>query len=137
SQRSERKPGEPGKEPHRRYYIHDRGAKTAKNQSGVKIPDQDIGANFGSVLSTVRSGQPGARDVSIFQAKYLTMIESDAGGGNQHEVQRCSQSQLEMNAPDNAQGSPAETHIATIMKLKMNFIFTIGIYSFKGRVAAR
>jgi hypothetical protein len=34
-----------------------------------------------------------------------------------------------MNAPDHAQGSAAEAHIVTIMKLKMNFIFKIGIYS--------
>jgi hypothetical protein len=60
------------------------------------------------------------------------MIEGHASGGDQHEVQSPSQSQVEMNAPDNAQSSATETHIATIMKLKMNFIFKIGIYSLKG-----
>src|SRR5258705_8946945 len=57
------------------------------------------------------------------------MIQGHAGGSNQHEVQSRSQSQVEMNAPDDAQGSAAETHFVTIMKLKMNFIFKIGIYS--------
>jgi hypothetical protein len=33
------------------------------------------------------------------------MIQGYAGGGNQHEVQSRGQSQIEMNAPDNAQGS--------------------------------
>jgi hypothetical protein len=60
------------------------------------------------------------------------MIEGHASGGNQHEVQSRGQAQVEMNVPDNAQGSSAEAHVATIMKLKMNFIFKIGIYSLKG-----
>jgi len=34
-----------------------------------------------------------------------------------------------MNARDNAQDSAVQAHGATIMKLKMNFIFKIGIYS--------
>jgi len=34
-----------------------------------------------------------------------------------------------MNAPDNAQDSAAQAHGVTIMKLKMNFIFKIGIDS--------
>jgi len=37
-----------------------------------------------------------------------------------------------VNAPANAQGSSAETHIVIIMKLKMNFIFKIRIYSLMG-----
>ena len=35
------------------------------------------------------------------------MIEGHAGGGDQHEVQSRRQSQVEMNAPDNAQDSAA------------------------------
>jgi hypothetical protein len=60
------------------------------------------------------------------------MIESHTGGGNQHEVQSCGQSQVEMNAQDNVQSSAAESHMLTIMKLKLNFIFKIGIYSLMG-----
>jgi|GraSoiStandDraft_17_1057272.scaffolds.fasta_scaffold105873_2 hypothetical protein len=60
------------------------------------------------------------------------MIEGHAGGADQHEVQGRGQSQVEVNAPDNAQGSSAETHIVIIMKLKMNFIFKIRIYSLMG-----
>jgi len=56
-------------------------------------------------------------------------LRGHAGGGDQHEVQSRRQSQVEMNAPDNAQDSAAQAHGVTIMKLKMNFIFKIGIDS--------
>jgi hypothetical protein len=111
---------EQGKEPDGGYNIHDRGADPAEDEAGVKIADHDIGADFCSILGAVGRGKPLAGDVAILQTESCAVIESHAGGCDQHEVEGGRQAQIKMEAADSAEGA-AQKHGWMQLKMKFNF----------------
>jgi hypothetical protein len=91
----------------------------------VKVPYNDVGAYFSTVLGTVRRGKPASRNVAVFQAQAPAMVESDARGRDEHEIQGSRQPEVQMQAADSAERASASIHAVAALILKMNFIFKL------------
>jgi hypothetical protein len=127
AEESQRETREQRKEPDCGYNVHHRSAHSAENQPGVKVANHNVRADLGTIQGAIGRGKPSAGDIAIFEVQASAVVEGDSCGSNQHEIQSCSQAEIEMKAADGTQGVAAKAHMAATMNLKMNFIFKLSV----------